>query len=107
MTTKRSAERCVVLKIILCLITSTSIAVLVLQLRQQRLELNHQVNQVHNEIEGQQAKLWNQQLEIAVFTAPNAIAKTVDTHDLKMVPRSPLPASASNWAETAHNPDAE
>jgi cell division protein FtsL len=95
------------LKILLCLASSTLIAVLVLQLRQQRLELNHQVNQLHNEIEGQQAKLWNQQLEIAVFTAPNAIAKTVSNHELHMVPRNPLPAQKANWIDTGANPDAE
>ena len=95
------------LKIFLCLVTSTLIAVLVLQLRQQRLELNHQVNQLHNEIEGQQAKLWNQQLEIAVVTAPNAIAKTVSNHELKMVPRHPLPAQKANWIDGPANPDAE
>ena len=95
------------LKILLCFVSSTLIGVLVLQLRQQRLELNHQVNQLHNDIEGQQAKLWNQQLEIAVFTAPNAIAKTVSNHELKMVPRSPLPAQKANWVDGPADPDAE
>ena len=60
-----------------------------LQLRQQRLELNHQANRLHNQIEAQQAKLWNQQLQIAVYTAPNAISQTVGEHDLKLVPQSP------------------
>ncbi len=95
------------LKLLLCLVSSMSLAVLVLQLRQQRLELNHQVNQLHNEIAGQQARLWNQQLEIAVATAPNAIAKTVSNRDLKMVPRSPLPAQKANWIDAQENPDAE
>ena len=83
------------------------LAVLILQLRQQRLELNHQANQLHNQIEDQQARLWNQQLQIAVFTAPNAIAHTVSNHDLHMVPRAPLPASTANWMEPTENPDAE
>jgi cell division protein FtsL len=95
------------LKILLCIATSMFLAVLILQLRQQKLELNHQVNQLHNSIEAQQAKLWNQQLQIAVVTAPNAIAQTVHTHDLKMVPRSPLPAQMANWIEQGENPDAE
>jgi cell division protein FtsL len=95
------------LKILLCIATSMFLAVLILQLRQQKLELNHQVNQLHNSIEAQQAKLWNQQLQIAVVTAPNAIAQTVHTHDLKMVPRSPLPAQTANWIEQGENPDAE
>ena len=97
------------LKILLCLSTSMFLAVLILQLRQQKLELNHEVNQLHNSIESQQSKLWNQQLQIAVVTAPNAIAQTVHTHDLKMVPRSPLPAQTANWIQQGDesNPDAE
>jgi len=95
------------LKLLLGLFTAVFLAVLVLHLRQQKLELNHQANQLHNQIEAQQARLWNQQLQIAVFTAPNAIAKTVDTHDLRMVPRSPLPALPANWSDGNHNPDAE
>ncbi len=95
------------LKLLLAIFTSVLLAVLILHLRQQKLELNHQANQLHNQIEAQQARLWNQQLQIAVFTAPNAIAKTVDNHDLRMVPRSPLPASTANWTENTHNPDAE
>jgi cell division protein FtsL len=96
------------LKLLLCLSTSMILAVLILQLRQQKLELSHEVNQLHNAIEAQQSKLWNQQLQIAVVTAPNAIAQTVHTHDLKMVPRSPLPAQAAAWIDTGElNPDAE
>src|SRR5271154_1607537 len=87
------------LKLLLCLTASMVLAVMVLQLRQQRLELDHQANQLHDQIEAQQAKLWNQQLQIAVMTAPNAIAQTVHTRDLKMVPRSTLPARTANWTE--------
>jgi len=50
--------------------------------------------------------LWNQQLQIAVYTAPNAITQTVSTHDLKMVPQAPLPRQKGRWIE-ARNPDAE
>ena len=95
------------LKLLLCLTTSLGIAVLVLQLRQQRLELNYQANQLHNKIEDQQAKLWNQQLQIAIYTAPNAITRTVGDHNLSMVPLSPLPAEKGNWMDTPNNPDAE
>ena len=95
------------LKILLCLTSSVVLAVMILHLRQQKLELAHDANQLHNRIESLQAKLWNQQMQIAIPVAPNAIANTVNTHDLKMVPRSPLPASAANWTEGTRNPDAE
>ena len=95
------------LKLLLCLSTSLAIAVLVLQLRQQRLELNYQANKLHNQIEDQQSNLWNQQLQIAMYTAPNAIARTVGEHALNMVPLSPMPSGKStNWIDNM-DPDAE
>ncbi len=96
------------IKLLLCLSTSLCLAVLVLQLRQQRLELGYQANQLHNRIEDQQAKLWNQQLQIAMYTAPNAISRTVGEHAIHMVPQSPLPANKTvNWLDVARDPDAE
>ncbi|HLL87878.1 MAG TPA: hypothetical protein VK324_01110 [Tepidisphaeraceae bacterium] len=94
------------LKLLICLVSSFALAVVMLQLREQRRELGFQTNALHDEIEAHQAKLWNQQLQIAVYTAPNAIARTVGTHDLKMVPPTTLPAVPTGWIDAA-NPDAE
>ena len=77
-------------KLLICLLAAFALGVMTLQLRQQRLELNYKINQLHRQIESGQAKLWNQQLQIAVYTAPNAIAKTVGDHDLHLVPRAPV-----------------
>src|SRR2546425_12960113 len=93
------------LKLFLCLFSAVLIAVLMLHLRQQRLELNHQANKLHNQIESQQARLWNQQLQIAVYTAPNAISKTVGEKDLKLVPQSPLHVGPSNWMDVKGEPE--
>jgi cell division protein FtsL len=90
-------------KMLLCLTSALALAVIVLQLRQQRLELNYKISRLHQQIEAQQAKLWNQQVQIAVYTAPNAIQHTVSTHELNLVPRTPLPTGAANWID----PDAE
>ena len=95
------------LKLLFCLLSSLLLAVLVLHLRQQKLELAHQANQLHNDIEALQARLWNQQMRIAIPTAPNAIAKTVDGHDLKMVPRSSAPMTAGAWVDRDPGADAE
>lgn len=96
------------LKLLLCLLTCLVIAVVMLQLRQQRMELNYQADQLHSLIEDHQAKLWNQQLQIAIYTAPNAISRTVGDHALNMVPLSPLPAKQTvNWLDVDNNPDAE
>lgn len=87
------------LKLLLCVLSAAVLAALVLQLRQQRQELGYQNSRLHDEIKDQQAKLWNQQLQIAVYTAPNAITQTVSTHDLKMVPQAPLPRGRTHWID--------
>jgi cell division protein FtsL len=88
-------------KLLICLISATALAVMTLQLRQQRLELNYKVSQLHRQVESHQAKLWNQQLQIAVYTAPNAIVHTVSNHDLKLVPRAPLSRAEADKATAA------
>jgi len=81
------------IKLLLCVVSGIVVAALVLQMRQQRLELNYRVNQLHDEIEAQQGKLWNQQMQIAVYTSPPVVANRIDSLDIKLVPRMPkLPA---------------
>ena len=95
------------LKLLICLLSGLAISIALLQLRQQRLELSYQSNKLHSQIEHSQAKLWNQQLQIAVYTAPNAISKTVGEQKLNMVPEAPLPNQKARWIDPQHNPDAE
>ena len=87
------------IKLLICLFAGALIAVSLLQLRQHQLRLGYQCNDLHRQIRGHQAKLWNQQLEIAVYTAPNAISQTVANHDLKLVPQSPTPGRHQNWID--------
>jgi cell division protein FtsL len=98
-------------KMLICLVSALGLGVMVLQLRQQRLELNYKVSQMHRQIESHQSKLWNQQLQIAMYTAPNAIQHTVSNHDLKLVPRTPAArgtgASAAVGPNWLADPDAE
>jgi len=87
------------LKLLLCVVSAAVLAAMVLQLRQQRQELGYQNSRLHDQIKDQQARLWNQQLQIAVYTAPNAITQTVKTQDLKMVPQAPLPRGRTHWLD--------
>ena len=87
------------IKLLICLFTGALIAVSLLQLRQQQLQLGYQCNELHRQIRGRQAKLWNQQLEIAVYTAPNAITQTVANHDLNLVPEAPPALGRQNWID--------
>ena len=85
------------LKLLICLLASFLTAVVVLELRQQQVNLNYQANRLHSEIEKRQAKLWSQQLQIAGYTAPNAIAQTIGNTKLELAPQGPAPAGAANW----------
>ena len=87
------------LKLLICILGTAAIAALVLQLRQQRQELGYQNSRLHDQIRDQQARLWSQQLQIAVYTAPNAIQQTVSNHELKMVPEAPLPRGRTYWID--------
>ena len=95
------------LKLSICLITSAVVAICLLQLRQQNLQLGHQCNELHGRIRAKQGKLWNQQLQIAVYTAPNAISQTVANHDLNLVPQIPPPPGKRNWIDVKLEDNAE
>lgn len=75
------------IKLLICLLSGAALAVCVLQLRQQHLELGYQNAELHSQIRSHQAKLWDQQLQIASMTAPNAIEGIVGSHKLDMVPK--------------------
>lgn len=94
-------------KLLLCLLSIFVLAVALLQLRQQRLELNYQCNQLHNQIEESQAKLWSQQVQIAMFTAPNAISQTVGDYAIELAPPTTRPAVRTHWIDAVNDPDAE
>ena len=91
------------LKLLLCVLSLSVVAALVLQLRQQRQELGYQNSRLHDQIKAQQGKLWNQQLQIAICTAPNSIRQTVSNHDLKMIPQQPLPRGRTYWIDVANH----
>ncbi len=84
------------IKLLICLFAGVALAATTLQLRQQRLELNYQNHKLHNQIEGRQSKLWNQQLQIAVYTAPNSIAQTVGNQHLKLTAATPARAAGQD-----------
>jgi cell division protein FtsL len=88
------------IKLFLTLLAFALIAAAMLQLREQKREIGYEINQLHSQIEARQATLWNQQLQIAIYTAPNAIAKTIGNNDLKLapprVPGAPTPPAPSS-----------
>ena len=87
------------IKLLLCVFSASIVALLLLQLRQQHLELSHQTARLHDQIRSRQAKLWDQQVQIAIYTAPNAIQQTVDAHSLNLKPQNPLPGGEQSWID--------
>ena len=93
--------KAVMIKLLICIFSASIIALLLLQLRQQHIELSHQTARMHDQIRSRQAKLWDQQVQIAIYTAPNAIQRTVDAHNLKMAPQQPLPGGKQSWIDVS------
>jgi hypothetical protein len=95
------------MKLVILLAGGLLIAGLTLQLRQEDLELKYQAGRLHAQIEAQQARLWNQQVLIATYTAPNAIAQTVGHLNMKMVPQRPTTGPGANWLDPVAPVDPE
>jgi len=74
------------LKLLTCLVAAIVIGVAMLQTRQQHLEINYQINKLHNQIESRQSQLWSQQLQIAVYAGTPSVSKSLEANALPMVP---------------------
>jgi hypothetical protein len=84
------------IKLLICLCSGIAISLFTLNLRHKQLELRHQHADLHDRINALQSKLWNQQLQIATFTAPNSIGATVKGQKIDMVPRY---AAHASWTQ--------
>lgn len=91
-----SRPRFLMVKLLICLFSALLIAAAMLELRQQRMNLGYESSQIHREIERAQIRLWNQQLQIGIYTAPNAIDQTVRQHQLNLT--RPTPGGAATGA---------
>jgi cell division protein FtsL len=87
------------LKLLICLVAVTAVAVCLVQLRQQRLDLAHESSELHTAIEGRQAKLWDQQVRLAAVTAPPAINRSADSQHLNLIPVKPTGVAATGWVD--------
>jgi hypothetical protein len=90
------------IKLLICLFSGVAISLFMLNLRHQQLELRHQHAELHDKINALQSKLWNQQLQIATFTAPNSIGATVKGQKIDMVPRF---SARGSWIQQGPQPE--
>jgi cell division protein FtsL len=91
------------IKLLICLLATMATAACLMQLHQQRLELNHETSQLHNAIESRQARLWNQQLQIAKVTAPPAVKSVITREELRLTPLSPIGTATTSWLDSGKN----
>ena len=87
------------LKLLLCLVAITAMAVCLVQLRQRRLDLSHEASQLHAAVEARQAKLWEQQVRLAAVTAPPAVGRSADGHHLTLIPVKPIGIAPTGWVD--------
>ncbi len=87
------------IKLLLCLTAAVAVAVCLVQLRQQRLDLSHEKSQLHAAVEARQAALWDQQVRLAAVTAPPAIGRSAGSHHLTLIPVKPTAAPATDWVD--------
>lgn len=85
------------IKLLFSLLCAFSTGVATLHLRQQQLELKHDAARLQSQIEGQQSKLWSQQLQIAAATAPRVLQQTIAQHHLPLSTDPRIPAPPGNW----------
>jgi hypothetical protein len=83
------------LKLLICIVSGFAVGLVCLLMRQQQLEMNHRYVTLHRQIEAQQARLWSQQLQISMYTTPQAVVKS--TRDLPLTPEGDLAPQAGHW----------
>ena len=87
------------LKLLLCLVAVTAVAVCQVQLRQRRLDLAHEASQLHADLQARQAQLWDQQVRLAAVTAPPAVGRSAGSHHLDLIPVKPTAPAATSWVD--------
>ena len=92
------------LRLLLALICGLGIAVTLLLMRQQRVELQHECNQIHDGMLVAQTKLWRQQVQIAAAVAPGALKAVLADHELRVVPEGA--STGTHWDEVMPRTDA-
>ena len=86
------------IRLLLCLAAALAVAVGLLLLRQQRLQVRHECNVLHARILDAQRELWRQQLRVAVETVPDALRRAAE-RQASAVPGDAEVAAPDDWAE--------
>lgn len=84
-------------RLLLCLLVGAGIGITLLMIRQQRLELQYESNEIHDEMLDTQRQLWRQQVQIAAATAPAALESVLAHHQFETEPTNPTQELPDEW----------
>ena len=91
-------------RLLLCIVVGAGIGLTLLMLRQQRLELQYEANQLHDRMLEMQRQLWRQQVQIAAATAPEALETVLASHRLDTQPENASHSLPDEWDVFAADP---
>lgn len=84
-------------RILLCLLVGAGIGITLLMIRQQRLELQYEANELHDRMLETQRQLWRQQVQIAAATAPAALETVLANHAFETEPEDATRELPDEW----------
>src|SRR5690606_12073067 len=90
------------LRLLLAIIAGVAIAGTLLLMRQQRLELQHDCNRLHDAMLDEQKQLWRQQVQIAAAVAPGALKAVLADHELRTAPEGEVSITAWDELMSSH-----
>lgn len=77
-------------KLATLLMIAIVVGAVLLALRQQRLQLMHEMVQVHSQIDRSRQAIWDYQVKITERTEPNRLRDVIARHRLQLEPAVPV-----------------
>ncbi|WP_432799411.1 hypothetical protein [Poriferisphaera sp. WC338] len=82
-------------RLLVAIICAAAIGIGLLALRQQRLEMMHEMTRLHSEMDVIRRDIWEKQVKIAEKTDPQSLKEASARANLVLEPATPSPTSAT------------
>ena len=89
------------LKAIAMILCLAAVAAAILSLRQQRWQVQHQVANMHRQIENARRSVWESQVKVTAQLKPAALEHRIQIADLDLVPLAGAPVEAPSKQPSA------
>ncbi len=80
-------------KLMVLIIAGTATAAALLWLRQQRVELAHEITTAHQQIDATRQATWDLQVKVAAFVEPNSLNQALARAELDLEPLTITPGA--------------